>query len=1546
MSRYITTKADFTLRRKHKTGSGYTIYENDYTTINPLPNAGKGEYVIGDSNFVFTTRLGINSQKKHVRGKFVQNPIGESNAWTIDTMIDSSITQETKIRLRPDYTNIRDFACYGSAVKLVQGTVNGVITDFPAEMYLGFPDDEHTDTFELYAAEAGYALVDDYHQPVSSCTRLYNEYGIDIIDTNIQAESVENQLRYLTLCGTSYEYLDSGETSYGQLVEFSVTGTSLGSCYQGKDVWIDKLADVDLKFENNKSVRVYVFKDNKQGAYFYSYTGGDAGAHIRPKKEIVEEYFKNCDDFTAVLLNRENKPIYTASFETPFETETGFSYNTQTYTWPSLLGGYNPDLSGPYFPYLESLMNLSEFMDEYYTDNMWKSLTHEAIKTLDWTYVSNTDGEVEDLSAIDTSRIEPIIKIYGRQFDDLKRYIDGIKTINTITYNRRSNTPDYTLTDVLENSGWETRTLKLSPDNNLRTDNLYSGLTSGYTATDANNEFFRRLKLNSKYLFSVKGTRKGLDSLLALFGFTPEDYSIHEYVSVFSGDKNNYGHFCNKTEGMEEDPGCPEYPLAEDVKTINRYKTSFDGYDPYGPYCGIPVTEVGYFPQGGDTAKTYSYVIPWFSYGKNYDDGLYFQRHGGWGKKAKMEVSLEIASAVTEIYGDNLYTETQARIKFAKNFDELLQQAYTSSHVKDIFYVTDISKIVTDYSAIDGEDIVNASHYFILENQDFNQFLGYSVCGGTYGWRSIAMSEIEQPNSAGTLVLYMESIMDDTTGNNPHVGNGTYDNGMSYVTGMSEIFAYSILNKNFIGIDDSTCEKIKNYKFDVEFQEDNRKCWFFSDDYTTSYGKNVDCYNPEGGETIEFREADVTDVECDIKRTYEVTDLLTNKALPVDIGSNAKNNFSTEWVWEKVDGEKKLVEKDYTKIYNRVSETSTFNPENSNAGESTEPAANSIVNLKNIIIDFTTPDNIDEKDFRRYVENTVIPYLTQMIPSSSILTWSFDGDALELIPPAPPTPPGPEPPVPPQPVEPTIEITAEPEVISSNGGTVRYNVNVNPKNTRIKVKYGDTEKEAIKSSFKIPKNESTEEEKFHVISAWCVDYPSVWDTVEIRQEKAEPEEVTHKLFLSPLSRTIEYNGNVHLTAMYRTYINGTEDISAAKNVTTDTETIWRSSNEYATVDAGLVKGNNKDTENNHDVDIKATYKGTSEEIPSTITVKKKSTPVEPTITYKLVLSPTTGTIECDGRIQLTATYKKYIDGIEDTSAAQDVTSLATWSASNEYASVVAGLVEGNNDSFDNKQRVEITAKYNDTIQERKAVITVKKKPYIRIVPEHIITGLTGGTNIKANLECNADWIVTSVPDWIAMSDAFKHGSGNKEILFHTNRLLERIPTAGTIVFQVVNHPELVVNLLVETVLPITTQITLRTHIPAQRENAEIVQLSGNFDTVPTAGHDAVSFSASYHYVTHDNQTGETVQSVTLAPLAELGQKCKVTISMFSIASDLMKDSFGYIKFTAGDGSATWQSEGEFHPTRLADQFNAWWENGGNYRNTDAFCNGIFEFFPK
>lgn len=959
MSRYITTKADFTIRRKHKKGSGSTIYENDYTTINPMPNALKGEYVIGDSNFVFTARQGVNSQKRHVRGEFLSNPMGEASAWTIDTLIDSGISDETRVRLRPNHDSVTDFACYGSAVKLIQGTANGVITDFPAEMWLS------NDSVTIYKSDngAGYSFFDS-GESVSARSGyfLYNEYNIDFYSKNIQEAEVYNPLRFFTLCGSSYNYIDPAGVAH-DFVGYTVeSGECLGSCSSGLPVDLDYVYKVTLRFDG-VSVVAFGYRDSETGELSWIYTDTALkGGHIRPKEDIIERYFRECDDFTALLLDRTSRPVYTARLRTPRTADTGFFYEIVSYTWPTLNGGYNPDLSGPYYAYLERLISLGEYYDEYDSDNIWRSLTHEAIKTLDWTYVSNTDGEIEDLSEIDTSRIEPITKIYGRQFDDLKRYADGIKRTNVITYDGKGNTPDNALTPILENSGWEVRNLNITDDKKYRTPSLYPGLSNGYTSSETNSEFLRRLKLNSRYLFSVKGTRKGIDAMLGMLGLTPDDYVVREYVYVAKGRSGGYGHFCDRTSSLTNVPG---YPLAEDTAIINKYKINFDVNDPFGAYCGIPVTEVGYM--SGDT--DYSYVIPWYSQGKNYDDGLYFQMNGGWGNRHKRKVKPISGATPTSITQSDvvaLYDETQTRLKFAKDFDELLQEALVSSVTHDVFYVTDISEINDRYSFRSNEAKTGLSHYFILENAQLNQFLGYTSTGTIpgYGWRNIKEKELG-PNltSAGTMVLYLESIIDDTTGNNPHIGGGTYDGGRAYIDSISNIFGYALGTKSFIGIDDNTCSKIANYIFDCERVEDNRKCWYFTDNYVNNRVDTRGDWLRETG-----------NLPCG---TYDLDSLISaaraNTINP--IGRSASPDMGPT-----------------TYNYNRGSMLIPYDPEDKVMSNTGESAANSIINVKDLVIDFLPSKSDFPGEMTEYINTTVLPYLTQMLPSTSVLYWSFDGD--------------------------------------------------------------------------------------------------------------------------------------------------------------------------------------------------------------------------------------------------------------------------------------------------------------------------------------------------------------------------------------------------------------------------------------------------------------------------------------------------------------------------------------------------------------------------
>ena len=47
------------------------------------------------------------------------------------------------------------------------------------------------------------------------------------------------------------------------------------------------------------------------------------------------------------------------------------------------------------------------------------------------------------------------LKIYGREFDEVKKYSDGIKFSNVVTYDKKNNTPDAVVKNLARVLGWQ-----------------------------------------------------------------------------------------------------------------------------------------------------------------------------------------------------------------------------------------------------------------------------------------------------------------------------------------------------------------------------------------------------------------------------------------------------------------------------------------------------------------------------------------------------------------------------------------------------------------------------------------------------------------------------------------------------------------------------------------------------------------------------------------------------------------------------------------------------------------------------------------------------------------------------------------------------------------------------------------------------------------------------------------------------------------------------------------------------------------------------------
>lgn len=179
---------------------------------------------------------------------------------------------------------------------------------------------------------------------------------------------------------------------------------------------------------------------------------------LRPKVEFMDEFINNLDSFEKILMNRETTPKYTATFNVIRENDFGYFTDLERFTFPTTYGEYNIGSTGPaYDDYVGNLADIAEFYDERFCDNMYRSMTHESIKNFDWTYLRHrTDEDEEDIKQ-SGDKVAKIIRLFGRQFDEILAYVDNIKNYNAITYDNINNLPDYFFTDALDGDGWDVK---------------------------------------------------------------------------------------------------------------------------------------------------------------------------------------------------------------------------------------------------------------------------------------------------------------------------------------------------------------------------------------------------------------------------------------------------------------------------------------------------------------------------------------------------------------------------------------------------------------------------------------------------------------------------------------------------------------------------------------------------------------------------------------------------------------------------------------------------------------------------------------------------------------------------------------------------------------------------------------------------------------------------------------------------------------------------------------------------------------------------------
>lgn len=744
MSRYTKYNSSYILRKKHQETTKGTIFYRDWVTIGGFDrfSPGKTPYY-KDGNFVFTTSNIPDYQKKHKYGEWVGEYTYE------DVKNAKSETNEVKVNMTSN--DLRDFAYFGSCVELVRASIESIISEFPAQITV-------TDIEIQKYTENDFKSVQIDGKNVYV---IKNPFNIDLCHQNIVIENDMNPMRYMTYSYENYQLNGSDVTSYE--VEFMSNYNDAMACpmhYQYETV---------ITITINGSSKIYgILADSS-----IIYVSDDTSIMLRPKQEIIDEYFDNLKGFERQLLTRQTIPLYKNSFLTPIEGERGIKYVYRDYIFPS--NDYQIDIESPsYVNYVNGLINIATLFDEYDTDNLYRSLTHEAIKNYDWSYTREYDDDAKEENIEGGTRVEQLLRLYGRVLDDIKRDIDGIKFTTNVTYNGYNNQADALLSDKLELSGWEVYStipvIEKSEEKDTGTEDKeestwedffentgikwYSAYNyDNITTTYMDNEFMRRMLLNSKRILSSKGTIHAIEMVMGMFGFGADkgDFEIiEEYVEV--DDLNRY-------EYTEE--------KREELRQINNNKNKVKLYEEDN-YSGVPLKDIEITIYNENSCEIKTLTLPFYDKNKEYDGYLYFQSKGGWGSDGN------------ETNNFSSYKETFNYLKTVSRISDLFGIDPNDIVENDIYYVVNIEDILEYDNTFD--DLSNVHHTFYVT--DVYHTKDYS------GWRNTFYGDKDIQYKA----KYLENVISLNINNNPHVGFGAYDNGATYIDYMKQPFKYSIDN--------------------------------------------------------------------------------------------------------------------------------------------------------------------------------------------------------------------------------------------------------------------------------------------------------------------------------------------------------------------------------------------------------------------------------------------------------------------------------------------------------------------------------------------------------------------------------------------------------------------------------------------------------------------------------------------------------------------------------------------------------------------------------
>jgi hypothetical protein len=447
-------------------------------------------------NFEFVTSITEKQNRTFTTGIFSEHINLDSLG--VGDVAQSKLIFENNYKVYPnfDLSQITNFTQYGSMVKRISTSIETIISKFPAALESTFMGENYV------TGVTAFNIIYDSIQDITTfdldVAKLRNPFSIDF---------TTNSTRNLSLLEVSVSPLRDFKLQYDKYsLYFSGNGYNLTSIVPTTSLTSGTL-NISVK-GNPFNYQTIIYDD----------------LVIRPNDYQVNKVLnEDLDEVQRFLLNRNVTPIYTATFQVPQQTEEGGYYTlNQNVSWP-IYGVWNLDILTPSFTnYLTVLNDISTSFDSYNTNLISRFLITGAFTEFD----------------TDTQKMEKILQIYGRSFDETKKFIGALANMTSVNYNIGNDIPSQLLKNLAQTLGWTTNISPIADSGFL--DSVFGDVNAGSssftgvgvqaTPDELNFQYYRNLVLNSSYLFKSKGTRKSIETLLRLIGAPDALVEINEFI--------------------------------------------------------------------------------------------------------------------------------------------------------------------------------------------------------------------------------------------------------------------------------------------------------------------------------------------------------------------------------------------------------------------------------------------------------------------------------------------------------------------------------------------------------------------------------------------------------------------------------------------------------------------------------------------------------------------------------------------------------------------------------------------------------------------------------------------------------------------------------------------------------------------------------------------------------------------------------------------------------------------------------------------------------